>query len=82
MAYEHRPGQGSLFKNKDALGNPRAPNLKGSALIQNCDQFYELDLAAWTKKSDRAGKWLSLSVKLKQQRKPAPGRAAFNERVQ
>jgi hypothetical protein len=25
----------------------------------------ELDLAAWTRESDKAGKWLSLSVKVK-----------------
>jgi hypothetical protein len=28
-------------------------------------QLYELDIAAWTKQSERAGKFLSLSIKLK-----------------
>jgi hypothetical protein len=68
MPYEHRPNSGSLFKNRDRNNNERAPNLKGSGLIEIDGRTYELDLAAWTRESAKAGKWLSLSISLKQPR--------------
>src|SRR5262249_27481111 len=65
-AYEQKPGQGQLFKNRNRGDNDRAPNLKGTALLQLEDgQTVELDIAAWTKESQKAGKWLSLTVKPK-----------------
>jgi hypothetical protein len=80
MPYEQRPGQGSLFKNRDKGNNERAPNLKGTGLLELADgSLIELDIAAWTKESQKAGKWLSLTIKLKQDR---PIRQRFNQRVQ
>jgi hypothetical protein len=76
MPYEHRPNSGSLFKNRNKGDNEKAPNLKGTALLELPDgTTVELDIAAWTRESEHAGKWLSLSVKLKQQR---PIRQHFN----
>jgi hypothetical protein len=87
MPYELRPGQGQLFKNRDRGNNDRAPNLKGTALLALADgTTVELDIAAWTRESERAGRWLSLSIKLKQNREAAQprlngGRARFNDYV-
>jgi hypothetical protein len=90
MAFENRPNSGVLFQNKNKGNNEKAPNLKGNALLELEDgSTVELDLAAWTKQSDKAGKWLSLSVKLKQehhdrdsaQPQSGGGRAHFNQRV-
>jgi hypothetical protein len=89
MAYELRPGQGQLFKNRDRGNNDRAPNLKGTALLQLADgTTVELDIAAWTKESDKAGKWLSLNVKLKGEQpirqhfdNPTGSREHFTQRV-
>lgn len=69
MPFEQRPGSGSLFKNRDHEKNPKAPNLKGTALLQLTDgSLVEIEISAWTKESERAGKWLSLSVKPKDAR--------------
>jgi hypothetical protein len=64
MAYDNS-NSGVLFQNRDHAGNPKAPNLKGTGRITIDGREYELDLAAWSKQSERAGKFLSLSIKLK-----------------
>lgn len=64
MPYQQKPGQGSLFQNKKRSSD-KAPNLKGTALVQVGNNIVELDLAAWDRESERAGKWLSLTVKAK-----------------
>lgn len=69
MAYELKEGQGSLFKNNKVSVN--APDCKGSVLING--QLYEI--AGWKRESERAGTWLSLSVKLKQDDLPAGSRS-------
>jgi hypothetical protein len=56
---------GVLFVNKKRGDNAKAPNLKGDGRITIDGRDYELDLAAWTRQSDRAGKFLSLSIKPK-----------------
>jgi len=87
MPFEARPNSGALFQNKNKGNNEKAPNLKGNALLELEDgSTVELDLAAWTKQSDKAGKWLSLSVKLKQdsdssQPQSSGGRQQFQKRV-
>jgi hypothetical protein len=65
MPYEQRPNSGTLFRNPGKKDNAKAPDLKGNALVEINGQLYELDIAAWTKESERAGKFLSLSIKLK-----------------
>ena len=83
--FENRPGQGALFKNRDRK-NDRAPNLKGDALLQlETGELVEVEVAAWTKESEKAGRWLSLSVKPKTIRQrfdnANAGRQRFNQRV-
>jgi hypothetical protein len=77
MAFEKKPGTGALFRNRDRDDNDRAPNLKGYALVEINGEPYELDIGAWTRESERAGKWLSLRVKLKT---GAPDPATLQER--
>ena len=65
MPFEQRPNSGSLFKNRERK-NDKAPNLKSTGLLELEDgSLIELELAAWTKESQKAGKWLSLTIRLK-----------------
>ena len=65
MAYEQKPGSGSLFRNKRKEEGDKRPNLTGKALLQVGDQLVEVELSGWTRESERAGKWISLSVRAK-----------------
>jgi len=58
MAYEHKEGQGSLFKNEKQ--NERQPDYKGTIVIGGT--AYEI--AAWEKTSQRGSKFLSLQAQL------------------
>ena len=58
MAYEMRPGSGSLFKN-DKKTEDRHPNLKGKLMLPNGEVRW---VSAWTKKTAAGESWLSLSV--------------------
>jgi hypothetical protein len=68
MSWETKPGTGSLFRNRNKGGNQKAPNLKGEALIEINGQLYPVDIAARVKESEKAGRWLSLTIKLKEAR--------------
>jgi hypothetical protein len=37
MAFEQRPNTGTLFRNRELASNPKAPNMKGDALVQVAD---------------------------------------------
>ena len=67
MAYVQKLGSGSLFSNRDKK-NDKAPNVKGTALVKVGNQIVELDIGGWTREGTKAGKWLSLSVKVKSMR--------------
>jgi len=56
-AYQQKPGTGTLFQN-DQRGNDRAPNWRGSLLLEDGT---ELKVAAWTKRGAK-GEFLSLSI--------------------
>jgi hypothetical protein len=58
MAYEMRPGSGSLFKN-DKKETDRHPSLKGRVMLPNGEVRW---LSAWTKKTSAGESWISLSV--------------------
>lgn len=58
MAYEMRPGQGSLFKN-DKRTEEKHPNAKGKVMLPNGEVRW---LSAWTKTTSAGEKWISLSV--------------------
>lgn len=66
MAYQQRDNSGTLFVN-DRKEEDRHPDWKGNIMINGV----QYDLAAW-KKEGRNGEFLSLSVKPKQERRPAP----------
>ena len=56
MAYEHKEGQGSLFKNEKQ--NDRQPDYKGTIVIAG--KTYEV--AAWERTSQRGTSYLSLQA--------------------
>lgn len=61
MAYEHKPGQGSLFKN-DHKSSDRHPHFTGMVLAHRDIKAGEkLSLAAWEKDAGR-GVFYSLSM--------------------
>ena len=63
--FTQRPNSAALFVNRNRGTNEKAPNLKGDGTVEIDGATYELDIAAWTKESPKAGKWLSLSIKVK-----------------
>lgn len=67
MAYEQRMSSGNLFRNRDKAKNPKAPDLKliDPIQVQVGDQIAELDIAGWRRTSEKAGEFISLSVKVK-----------------
>ena len=58
MAYEMKPGQGSLFKN-DKKTSDSHPNLKGKIMLPNGEVRW---MSAWTKTTTAGEKWISLNV--------------------
>jgi hypothetical protein len=77
MAYELREGQGTLFRN-DKREKDSQPNARGEAMIGGV--VYEI--SAWTKEGKK-GKFQSLSIKPKEERreKPAPKRERDDPRT-
>lgn len=65
MAYEQRPNTFALFINKKHRDNPKAPSMKGDGCIVINGVTYDVDLAAWGKESERAGRFLSGTIKIK-----------------
>jgi len=58
MAYEMRPGQGSLFRNEKKTTD-KHPNLKGKVMLPNGEVRW---LSAWTKETSAGDKWISLAI--------------------
>lgn len=65
MAYEHKEGQGSLFKNEKQ--NDRQPDFKGTILINGTT--YEI--AAWGRTSQKGEQYFSLQASLPRERSAA-----------
>jgi hypothetical protein len=63
--FEQRANSGQLFINRQRGDNEKAPRMKGSGCVVIAGVTYDLDIAAWAKESPKAGKWLSLSIKVK-----------------
>ena len=73
MAYEHKEGQGSLFKNEKQ--NDRQPDYKGTILINGVT--YEV--AAWERTSQKGMQYLSLQAALPREKpQPAPSAPQYN----
>jgi hypothetical protein len=62
MAYNNS-NSGSLFRNNYRGDNPKRPNLRGNGRVTIDGVEYELDLAAWTREGEKAGKYLFLTIK-------------------
>lgn len=60
MAYENRPGDGALFANKFANGNPKAPAWKGYVFHHQTGE--RIELAIWEKVSRKGDKFLSIKA--------------------
>jgi hypothetical protein len=74
MAYEHKEGQGSLFKN-DKL-NDRQPDFKGTIMIGGTT--YEI--AAWNRTSQNGREYLSLQASLPRQNDATPHQGGYQQR--
>lgn len=66
MADYDKTNTGVLFKNDKEGGNPKWPDYKGSINIEGTEYW----LSAWIKEGKK-GKFMSLSVKPKDEAKPA-----------
>lgn len=58
MAYEMRPGKGSLFKNQNKTKDVH-PSYKGQIKLPNGEVY---DVSLWPKKTAAGDTWLSLDV--------------------
>jgi len=68
MAFEHRPGTFTLFKN-DQKGNDKAPFYRGTGKDLSGN---DIEVAAWLKEGGK-GKFMSCTFKLKEAAKPEHG---------
>jgi hypothetical protein len=57
MAYETKPGQGSLFKN-DKKTEEKHPQYRGNGISPNGE---EMQISAWVKKDKNGNSYMSLS---------------------
>ena len=74
MKSEMRENSGILFKNDKSGGNEKWPDYKGEAVVGG-ERYW---LAAWVKEGKR-GKFMSIALKPKDQKRAAP--APANEPV-
>ena len=67
MAYQPKPGDGSLFINKKKTKDTH-PDRTGSALIHcpNCSCNFPVKLAGWGRQKDDGEKWLSMKIESKE----------------
>lgn len=68
MAYEHKPGSGSMFKN-DKKTSDSHPDYKGDGMAPDGTMVW---LDAWIKKPEGKKSFLSVSMKPKEAKQPAP----------
>jgi uncharacterized protein (DUF736 family) len=76
MAYEQKPGQGALFKNKKE--KETQPDYKGTIIADRDYQAGDkIELASWVKTPKNGGeKFMSLSISRPREEKPASTYAA------
>jgi hypothetical protein len=72
MAFEHKEGQGSLFKNDKRTEMNNQPHAKGDALIGGV----VYTISAWTKDGAK-GRFQSLKIEPKQPRQEAPPQEGY-----
>ena len=59
MAYEMRPGSGSLFRNKDKRPDKKDPDLTGKIMLPDGTVHW---FKAWSKATGAGEKWLSCQI--------------------
>lgn len=59
MAYEMRPGSGSLFRNKDKRPDKKDPDLTGKIMLPDGTVHW---FKAWSKATGAGEKWLSCQL--------------------
>ena len=62
MAYEHKPGTFSLFKNKHKVEGDNKPNYTGTGKDRDGS---DIDVSAWIKAPAGGGKFMSCVIKEK-----------------
>lgn len=79
MSYEMKPGSGSMFRNHKKE-TEKHPDLRGEIMTPDGKRW---QVSGWSKTSDKAGKWLALSIQepyktseTKEDVKPAPQQTA------
>lgn len=70
MAYEHKPGSGSMFKNEKKESDNH-PDYKGDVMLPDGTMAW---LDAWVKKPEGKKPFLSVSIKPKQASASQPAR--------
>jgi len=63
MAYEQKPGQGSMFKN-DQKTEDKHPDYKGSIMLPDGSECW---ISGWIKRPEGKTPFMSLSVQAKEQ---------------
>lgn len=63
MAYEHKPGTGSIFKNKDKTPGDQRPDYKGYGLDES---GAPIEIALWVK-DGASGKFFSAKIERKRE---------------
>ncbi len=78
MAFEQKDNSGVLFKNEKGAGNPKAPQGKGTAMIDGVMYW----VSAWTKEGKK-GRFQSLAFEQmeEQDRQPAQPRQSMTGQI-
>ncbi len=71
MAYELNEGQGTLFRNTKKEEGSKQPDYRGEVKLDGT----LMEVAGWIKEG-KNGKWVSLSIKPKENRNAEPARPA------
>ena len=58
MAYENKPGQATLWLNRDKEKHPKAPDFKGKIVVLGA----ELEAAAWKRETRNGDEYLFISI--------------------
>lgn len=66
MAYEHKPGSFSLFKNRHKEEGDKKPDYRGDGMDLDGNM---IEVAAWIKTPASGGKFMSCNIKRKDEQK-------------
>lgn len=78
MAYEQKPGQGSIFKNDKKVQGDNQPEYKGSLMTPDGVECW---VSVWVKRPEGKQPFFSLSIQAKEQQLPVSEPAKPTEPV-